>query len=61
MPERTKKVFVLINTKGDKESIWFLDTKIGTSHREDDILILQKLTLKLMSKGPGLQPNIENS
>lgn len=51
----------MTNTQGDKGSVWFLDTKIGTTHTEDGILILWKLKLKLISKGPGLQPNIENS
>lgn len=64
MPELTKKkkkVLLMINTQGDKGSVWFLDTKIGTPHTDDGILILWKLKLKLTSKGPGLQPNIENS
>lgn len=60
MPELTKKS-PCIDKYTRRQSIRFLDIKIRTPHKDDGILILQKLTLKLMSKGPGLQSNIENS
>lgn len=60
MPELTTKAFVWINMQGDRRSTAFLGTKkIRTPHLEDDILILQKVELKLTSKGPGLQPITE--